>query len=94
MTVGAQALILSAKEFQNLNVLPDSMTFEQLLDCQYTPFDPPPLLLRQVSLLGFSAILWSVPFGGAVKKWGFSTLDKVKNTPLDQFLDQIYLIAI
>jgi len=31
--VGVQALILSAKEFQKLiNVLPDSMTFEQLLD--------------------------------------------------------------
>jgi len=41
--VGVQALILSAKEFQKLlNVLPDSMTFEQLFDSQCTPFDPFP----------------------------------------------------
>jgi hypothetical protein len=73
-------------------MLPDSMTFEQLLDSQCTPFDP--LLLRQVLMLGFSAILRSVLFGGTFKKWGFSTLDKVKNTPLDQFLDQIYPLAI
>ena len=83
--VGVQALILPAREFQKLlNVLPDSMTFEQLLDSQCTPFDPPPPhLLRQVPVLGFSAILRSAPFGGAFKKWGFSTLDKVKNTPVE-----------
>ena len=75
--VGVQALISSAKQFQ------------KLLDSQYTPFDPPPPILRQVPVLGFSAILLSVPFEGAFKKWSFSTLDKVKNTPLDKFLDQM-----
>ena len=41
--VGVKALILSAKEFPKLlNMLPVSMTFEQLLDSQCTPSDPPP----------------------------------------------------
>ena len=43
-------------------------------------------------MLGFSAILRSIPFGSAFKKRRFSVLDKVKNTPLDHFLDQIYLV--
>jgi hypothetical protein len=79
LLVGVQVLILSAKKFQKfLNVHPDLMTFGQLI--------PLPsfrcLAFQPFSGLSLSEVHLS------------STVDKVKNTPFDQVLDQIHLLAI